>query len=325
MNITMSKENSKRKYVPIRKEKNDCTFWFLSPLMPVVQQPCTTKCGFPHINPSDTECRYRPLVSLGLIILQILRRIFLPSSVCGFIVVHAKENDERDVKCDPSRKLVRACDLPVYAKEKKCINCAPTKEPESDLFVETVKCARKEIWFLMDQARIVQRQMGNCLEELKKSSKEGLDYLREESNVVPRMGAIAVGGLSGYILALRRGFFRKLLYTSIGAGGMAALCYPREAKEYSHEAVQLMKRYIIIGYHFLNGDEVDYDKLLNENQNVKNQEIAADNEPGKETEVKCDTPEKHKNEAECRCLRHHSNANLKKNSGNKESSPPSKQ
>lgn len=84
---------------------------------------------------------------------------------------------------------------------------------------------------------------------------EYLKYLREESNVAPRIGAIAVGGLSGYILALRRGIFRKLIYTSIGAGGMAALCYPREAKEYSHEALQLLKRYIIIGYHFINGGE----------------------------------------------------------------------
>ncbi|XP_073985182.1 MICOS complex subunit 26/27 isoform X5 [Rhodnius prolixus] len=184
----------------------------------------------------------------------ILRRIFLPASGCGFAVVHAKEKNEKEDKCDPERKLVRACDLPVYAEEKKCLDCTPPKKNEPDtLFTETVKCARKEMWYVMDQARIVKQQIEDGLEDLKSSSEEYLKYLREESNVAPRIGAIAVGGLSGYILALRRGIFRKLIYTSIGAGGMAALCYPREAKEYSHEALQLLKRYIIIGYHFING------------------------------------------------------------------------
>ncbi|XP_073985180.1 MICOS complex subunit 26/27 isoform X3 [Rhodnius prolixus] len=252
----MSNKDSQRKYVPIRKEENNCRFWFLSPLLPVASQPnCKTNCGFPKIHPSDTECRYRPLLSLGLYLLQILRRIFLPASGCGFAVVHAKEKNEKEDKCDPERKLVRACDLPVYAEEKKCLDCTPPKKNEPDtLFTETVKCARKEMWYVMDQARIVKQQIEDGLEDLKSSSEEYLKYLREESNVAPRIGAIAVGGLSGYILALRRGIFRKLIYTSIGAGGMAALCYPREAKEYSHEALQLLKRYIIIGYHFINGD-----------------------------------------------------------------------
>lgn len=50
-------------------------------------------------------------------------------------------------------------------------------------------------------------------------------------------------------------------------------------------------------------DEVDYDKLLNEN--VQKQENAKGND--KEIEVLC--AEKNENEANCRCLRHSSNTN----------------
>ena len=80
---------------------------------------------------------------------------------------------------------------------------------------------------------------------------ELLSYLKEEENVLPRSGAIAVAGLAGYILGLRGGRFRRLALTSIGAGSMAALCYPREAEEYMDTTLLLTKQYVLIAYHFL--------------------------------------------------------------------------
>lgn len=81
------------------------------------------------------------------------------------------------------------------------------------------------------------------------------DYLNEEDNTLPRAGAIAVGGLAGLIFGLRGGFFKKLIYTSIGAGGVASICYPKEAKVYSEQALVEGKKYATIGYNFIYGGE----------------------------------------------------------------------
>ena len=94
-----------------------------------------------------------------------------------------------------------------------------------------------------------------------------LAFLREEENTIHRYGAIGIGGLAGLVLALRRGKFKKLLYTTAGATAMAALCYPKEAKQYTvggeglklakqytvgGEGLKLAKQYIVIVYHFIN-------------------------------------------------------------------------
>lgn len=79
------------------------------------------------------------------------------------------------------------------------------------------------------------------------------DYLNEPSNGVHRVGAIAVGTLSGYIISIRRGFFRRLLYTSVGGLGVASLCYPKEAAVYSQQALTEAKVYATILYNFAYG------------------------------------------------------------------------
>jgi Apolipoprotein O len=59
------------------------------------------------------------------------------------------------------------------------------------------------------------------------------NYLQEESNTLPRVGAIAVGSLAGVVLGVRGGFFKKLFYASVTGSGVASVCYPREAKKYA--------------------------------------------------------------------------------------------
>ena len=48
-----------------------------------------------------------------------------------------------------------------------------------------------------------------------------LDYLQDETNLVPRATAITVGGLTGLLVAAirRRGLFKRLLYTGVGLAG----------------------------------------------------------------------------------------------------------
>lgn len=80
-----------------------------------------------------------------------------------------------------------------------------------------------------------------------------ISYLQQEDNTTPKYGAIAVGGLAGLIFGLRGGFFKRTIYASAGALGMAALCYPKEAAEYSRIGITEAKRYATIAYNFVNG------------------------------------------------------------------------
>lgn len=80
--------------------------------------------------------------------------------------------------------------------------------------------------------------------------------MREEDNYLHRYGAIGAGGVVGSVFALRRGMFRRLVYTATGASAAASVCYPDKAEEYSSEAYRQAKRYIVIAYHFVNGGKL---------------------------------------------------------------------
>lgn len=80
-----------------------------------------------------------------------------------------------------------------------------------------------------------------------------ITYLAEEENTTPKYGAIAIGGLAGYIFGLRGGLFRRAIYGTVGALGMASICYPKEASQYYQLTVLEVKRYAVIGYNFAYG------------------------------------------------------------------------
>lgn len=83
-----------------------------------------------------------------------------------------------------------------------------------------------------------------------------VDYLNQPANGIHRTGAIAVGALSGYIIAIRRGFIRRLIYASAGGLGVASLCYPKEANQYWQQALNESKTYATIVYNFAYGGKL---------------------------------------------------------------------
>jgi len=76
-----------------------------------------------------------------------------------------------------------------------------------------------------------------------------LDYLREENNFMPRIGAIGIGGLAGLIFGLRGRTLKRMVYSSTGAITMAAVCYPKKAEK----GFDIAKYYINISYNFIYG------------------------------------------------------------------------
>lgn len=66
------------------------------------------------------------------------------------------------------------------------------------------------------------------------------------------------GAVSGYIIAIRRGFFRRLLYTSIGGLGVASICYPKDAEHYWQQVLSESKTYATILYNFAYGGNENF-------------------------------------------------------------------
>lgn len=62
-------------------------------------------------------------------------------------------------------------------------------------------------------------------------TKSTYEVIIDESSSIPKAAAITSGGLLGLLLASRRGFFKKILYTGTGLGLSAALCYPKQTGE----------------------------------------------------------------------------------------------
>ncbi len=58
-----------------------------------------------------------------------------------------------------------------------------------------------------------------------------LDQMQEPDNAPMRVAAVATGGLFGYVVgALRGKLLKRMLFTTFGAGSVAAIVYPEEAK-----------------------------------------------------------------------------------------------
>lgn len=55
--------------------------------------------------------------------------------------------------------------------------------------------------------------------------------LREQGNDFPKAAVITFSGLSGLLLASRKGFIRKILYTTLGLSAAAVVCYPEKSRE----------------------------------------------------------------------------------------------
>ncbi|EFN78829.1 hypothetical protein EAI_04319 [Harpegnathos saltator] len=151
------------------------------------------------------------------------------------------------------KKLIRPSELPIYpleddyAKQISCTDCPPS------LLEQNISKVRKSIQAAASEYQHSADVIMDTVDTSFEHSRSLLDYVREESNVIPRMGAIGIGGLAGLIFGLRGRSFKRLVYSSTGALTMAALCYPKKAEE----GFDLVKHYTNVGYNFIYGVKPD--------------------------------------------------------------------
>lgn len=86
--------------------------------------------------------------------------------------------------------------------------------------------------------------------------------MRQEDNTLPKAGAIGIGALTGLIFGLRGGLFKRTIYATTGALGMAAVCYPKEASVYAEQGLVEGKKYLTIAYNFVYGGKWQFHKCL---------------------------------------------------------------
>ncbi|XP_058802715.1 MICOS complex subunit MIC27 isoform X2 [Phymastichus coffea] len=213
----------------------------------------------------DVTCRepihrcdaYQPgvLVEFGRTGIKLFKKFLMPCGVCAAIPVLKQSKSKEDVvqvsNENPDKKLVRPSELPIYMFEKPAIRETPCKEHEEKpgVLEQSFGSVRKSLQDILKQFTGYTDKIINTIETGKAHSQVTLDYLREETNVMPRIGAVGLGGLTGLILGLRGGKFKKFVYSYTGAVVVASICYPKQAQE----ATVLAKYYVNVGYNFLYG------------------------------------------------------------------------
>uniref|UniRef100_A0A182PDY9 MICOS complex subunit n=1 Tax=Anopheles epiroticus TaxID=199890 RepID=A0A182PDY9_9DIPT len=159
----------------------------------------------------------------------------------------------------PNKMVCRPSDLPLYRPLNQKIACECTHHKEqassgpASVIEEGFRAIRVQVQEASKLVDDQKKQIVDLYEEGKKQTKFINDYLHQEDNTMPRVGAIAIGGLAGLIFGLRGGFFKRVIYTSIGGGGVASICYPQEAEMYAQHGLVEAKKYATIGYNFVYG------------------------------------------------------------------------
>lgn len=191
------------------------------------------------------------------------------ASVAAVAVVNTTKSDANRAVVAGGQPI-RATDLPIYPpSDAQCTGChapADAKPTGPTGYIhEGVHVARTNIEYVYHNAETYLHRLDDHYQTGKEHSRVLVQYLNEPDNTLPRAGAIAIGTAAGYILGLRHGAIRRLLYTGIGGGALASLCYPKDAQVYGDLALNELKGVAKIGYNFAYGvkpgDEPEYPKL----------------------------------------------------------------
>lgn len=134
--------------------------------------------------------------------------------------------------------------LPLYPEKREKPSHELRADESTNQLEDNIRLARHTIAdnlsFLVDAYQVSSGYYHHGIGK----SKQLYESLTDEKEQTTKILAIASGGLLGLTLSLRKGIFKKLLYTSIFSGSVAAFCYPSKAKEYSDIACYITKNKI---------------------------------------------------------------------------------
>lgn len=183
----------------------------------------------------------------------LFKKFMMPCGLCATpIVGQLWTQEEKPKPCSEEKhnmKLIKPSELPIYAIDDDIRKLSSCKEHTPSALEQEISKIRKSVQGVIVQYQSITHSISSTINTGFEHSRVLIDYIQDEENILPRMGAVGIGGLTGLILGLRGGKFKKLVYTTTGATAIAAICYPKETKE----AVQLAKHYGNISYNFILG------------------------------------------------------------------------
>ncbi|CAJ0937091.1 unnamed protein product, partial [Mesorhabditis belari] len=132
---------------------------------------------------------------------------------------------DRHPKADPSR-LVSVAELPIYAEDKKSQLYFIESEPlPLQREFSTIRRAWQE-----EYNRVAERfsLIDHAVTGVQNTAFKVQRYVEDEWSVIPKAGAITLGGMAGLVLGMRRGAFGRIFTSATGMATMTAFCYPKE-------------------------------------------------------------------------------------------------
>ena len=140
----------------------------------------------------------------------------------------------------PARTLK---DLPIYgdsASGTQAIWISLPAASETSELEKAVSTARKSACAFVKQYEEQRRAAISLYETKKKNAADNLEYIRSETNILPKVAFISLSGLSGLLIGFRRSAARKFVYASALTTAAASICYPKEAQKVACNTWQLV-------------------------------------------------------------------------------------
>lgn len=136
---------------------------------------------------------------------------------------------------NPSSAPKTIKDLPIYADpaSQRAIWVTLDRPQERSSLETAVSTVRQTTCEFFSQFKQQKEEACKLYESTSRSVAGQLEYVRAETNLIPKVVFISLSGLSGLLIGFRRSSFRKFVYSTVLGTGAAALCFPKEAKEIS--------------------------------------------------------------------------------------------
>ncbi|XP_026323986.1 uncharacterized protein LOC113233179 [Hyposmocoma kahamanoa] len=189
-----------------------------------------------------------------------IRKVVLGTGLLAFVpqVRAATPVDDQPEPHKPPP--MRPSDLPYYdsphAQYGEFVESKAKQKNDSYIrrvLLEPVKSTREQVQSVFKHTDGIKNTVMDNYKEFKDRTDWIVKYLQEEENKEVRYGAVVMGGLTGFIFGLRGGFFRRIIYTSVGTTAMGAVCFPEETSQLAAKNGVLAKQYINIAYNFFYG------------------------------------------------------------------------
>lgn len=113
---------------------------------------------------------------------------------------------------------------------------------EPELIEESIRSARHALLPVYTASVAGLERGQEIMDTAVAHSRTTYEMITDESQAIPRAIAITTGGLLGLLVASRKGFFKKILYTGFGLTAATAVCYPKQSKELTELSVFIAKK-----------------------------------------------------------------------------------